>query len=65
MNPRSSFISYSVNYEELDGPTVSTLRRSIAEVKQQCWSLDDWSKMYYLEHLRASEGTLSCWFRMY
>jgi hypothetical protein len=28
-------------------------------------SLDGWPEMYYLELVRASEGTLSCWSRLY
>jgi hypothetical protein len=28
-------------------------------------SLDGWPKIYYLELLRASEGTLSRWFRLH
>jgi hypothetical protein len=44
--------------EELDGPSVSALRRAIAEV-QQHWSVIGWvTKIYYLNLLRASEGTL-------
>jgi hypothetical protein len=33
-------------------------RRAIAEAKQR-WSSDGWLKTYFLELLRASEGTLS------
>jgi hypothetical protein len=44
--------------EELDGSAVTALRRTIAEVKQR-WSLDGWPKIYYLELLRASEGTFA------
>jgi hypothetical protein len=42
---------------------VSALRRAITEVKQR-WSVigwDGWPKIYYLELLRVSESTLSCW----
>jgi hypothetical protein len=49
--------------EELDVPVVSALRRAIVEVQQR-WSVIGWvTKKYYLEHLRASEGTLSRWSR--
>jgi hypothetical protein len=52
------------NCEELDGPAVSALRRAIAEVKQR--SFIRWvTIIYYLEFLRASEGTLSRWSRLY
>jgi hypothetical protein len=37
---------------------VSAVRRAITEFKQR-QSLDGWPKIYYLELLRASEGTLS------
>jgi hypothetical protein len=50
--------------EELDGPAVSALRRAIAEVKQHR-SLDGLPKIYYLELLRVSEGTLSRKSRLY
>jgi hypothetical protein len=49
--------------DELDGPVVSA-RHAIAEAKQ-CpqRSITGWvTKIYYLELLRASEGTLSRWF---
>jgi hypothetical protein len=40
---------------------VSALRRAIAEVKQR-WLVIGWvTKNYYLELLRALEGTLSRW----
>jgi hypothetical protein len=47
---------------ELDVPVVSALRRAIAEVKQRS-AVIGWvtKKIYYLELLRASEGTLSRW----
>jgi hypothetical protein len=49
----------------LDGPAVSALRCAIAEVKQR-WSVIGWvPKYYYLNLLRASEGTLSRWSRFY
>jgi hypothetical protein len=50
----------------LDGPAVSALRCTIAEVKQR-WSVIGWviKKSYYLELLRASEGTLSRWSRLH
>jgi hypothetical protein len=56
--------SYTPRYrpatEELDGPAVSALRRVIAEVKQS-WSVIGWvTKNFFLELLRASEGT-SLW----
>jgi hypothetical protein len=52
--------------EELDGPAVSApgvQSRKLSNVDQ---SLDAWPKIYYLEFLRASEGTLSCysWLRL-
>jgi hypothetical protein len=51
--------------EELDGPAVNALRFAIAEVKQR-WSVFGWvTKNYYLELLRASEGTLSRWSRLH
>jgi hypothetical protein len=46
---------------ELDSSAVSTLRRAIVEVKQH-WPVIGWvTKNYYLELLRALEGTLSRW----
>jgi hypothetical protein len=48
--------------EELAGPAVSALRRAIAEVKQR-WSVI--GKIYYLELLRALEGTYSHWSRLH
>jgi hypothetical protein len=55
----------AVKIEELNGPAVSALRRAIAEVKQR-WSVIRWvTNIYYLELLRASEGTLSRWSRLY
>jgi hypothetical protein len=48
-------------WKELDGPAVSALRRAIAEVNQR-WSVIGWvTKKYYLELLRALEGSLSRW----
>jgi hypothetical protein len=46
--------------EELDGAVVNALRRAIAEPKQRSqWSVIGWvTKIYYLELLHASEGTL-------
>jgi hypothetical protein len=44
----------------------SALRRAVTEVKQclvSHWMGDQ--KIYYLELLRASEGTLSYWSRLY
>jgi hypothetical protein len=62
----SSFIRSS---EELDGPAVSATllnfgmqSRKLSNVGQ---SLDGWPKIFYLELLRASEGTLSRWSRLY
>jgi hypothetical protein len=44
--------------EELDGSTVSALRRAIAEVKQR-GSVIGWvTKIYYLKLLRASVGVM-------
>jgi hypothetical protein len=42
-------------------------RRAIAEAKQRSqWSVIGWvTKIYYLELLRALEGTLSCWSRLH
>jgi hypothetical protein len=49
----------------LDSLAVSALLRAIAEVKQS-WSVIGWvTKIYYLELLCASEGTLSCWSRLH
>jgi hypothetical protein len=51
--------------DELDGPAVSAVRHAIAEVKQR-WSNMRWiPKFYYLELLRASEGTLSRWYGLH
>jgi hypothetical protein len=52
------------NYQELDGPTTSVLRRAIAEVKQR-WSVMGNPIVYYLELLPALEGTLSRWSRLH
>jgi hypothetical protein len=50
---------YHQYWEELNGPAVSAFRRAIAEVKQR-WSVIGWvTKIYHLELLHASEGTLS------
>jgi hypothetical protein len=43
---------YYFDVEKLDGPTVGQ-------------SLEGWPKMYYLELLRASEGTLRRWSRLH
>jgi hypothetical protein len=44
---------------------VSALRRTIAEAKQR-WSVIGWvTKIYYVELLRASEGTLGRWSRLH
>jgi hypothetical protein len=52
-------------FEELDCPAVSALRRAITDVKQR-WSVIGWiTKIYYLELLRALEGTLSRWSRLH
>jgi hypothetical protein len=51
--------------EELDGPAGSALRRAIAEVKQHLSVIGWVTKIYYLELLRASEGTLSRWSRLH
>jgi hypothetical protein len=42
-------------------------RRAIAEAKQRSqWSVIRWmTKIYYLELLRASKGTLSRWSRLH
>jgi hypothetical protein len=46
-------ITNRINYEELDGPTVSALQSAIAKVKQR-WSVISWvTKNLYLEVLRA------------
>jgi hypothetical protein len=46
-------------FKELDGLAFRALRREIAKVKQ-LWLVIGWAtKIYYLEFLRASEGTLS------
>jgi hypothetical protein len=44
-------------FEEFNGPAVSALRRAIAEAKQR-WSIGWVTKIFYLELLRASEGTV-------
>jgi hypothetical protein len=51
--------------EELDGFAVSALQHVIAEVRQVNQTLDGWLKMYYVEPLRASKGTLSRWPRLH
>jgi hypothetical protein len=53
-------------HEELDGPAVSA-RHTIAEAKQlQQRSVIGWvTKIYYLELLRVSEGTLNRWSRLH
>jgi hypothetical protein len=46
-------------------PRGQCARRAIAEAKQRSqWLVIGWmTKIYYLELLRATEGTLSCWSR--
>jgi hypothetical protein len=53
-------------HKELDSPAGSALRCAIAEAKQS-WSVIGWvtEKKYYLELIRASEGTLSRWSRLH
>jgi hypothetical protein len=46
-------------------PRSQCARREIAEAKQHCRPSDGWPKIYYLEFLRALEGTLSCWSWLY
>jgi hypothetical protein len=48
-------------------PRGQCARRAIAEAKQrsQCSVIGWVTKIYYLELLRASEGTLSRWSRLY
>jgi hypothetical protein len=47
------------------GPAVSALRRAIVEVKQR-WSVIGWVTIgYFLELVRASEGTFSRWSRLH
>jgi hypothetical protein len=59
---KTKLLSFS---EEVDGPAISVLGRAIAEAKQR-WSVIGWvTKIYYLELLRASEGTLSRWSRLH
>jgi hypothetical protein len=80
MTKRDSYLSMNVDghpsrdgikkrwmdrHEEIDCSAVSALRCVIAEVKQR-WSFIGWvTKIYYLELLRALEGTLSCWSQLY
>jgi hypothetical protein len=46
-------------------PSGQCAQRAIAEAKQR-WSVIGWViKIYYLELLRVSEGTLSCWSRLH
>jgi hypothetical protein len=51
-------INNALKYEEVDAPLVRFCvgSRKLSNVGQ---SLDGWLKIYYLELLRASEGTLS------
>jgi hypothetical protein len=42
-------------------PRGQCVRRAIAEAKQH----SQWTKIYYLELLRASKGTLSRWSRLH
>jgi hypothetical protein len=51
--------------KELDGPTVSALRRTYAKTKQHILVIGWVTNIYYFELLRASEGTLSRWSRLY
>jgi hypothetical protein len=48
-------------------PCGQRARRAIAEAKQRSrWSVIGWvTKIYYLELLRASDGTLSRWSRLH
>jgi hypothetical protein len=51
-------------YEELDGRAVSALGMRSRKLSTGLNGLLGWvTKIYYLELLRASEGTLSCWSR--
>jgi hypothetical protein len=56
-----------VDAEELDGPSGQCARRAIAEAKHLSqWPVLGWvTKIYYLELLCASEGTLSRWSRLH
>jgi hypothetical protein len=50
---------------QLDGPGVSAFGvRSLKLSNIGRWS-DEWPKIYYLEHFRASEGRLSRWPRLH
>jgi hypothetical protein len=54
-----------VIYEELDGPTVSALRRAIAEVKEH-WLVIRWLTNILLSRVHSSlEDTLSRWSRLH
>jgi hypothetical protein len=60
LQPKSISQEYSRCFGELDVPAVSALRLAIVVVEQR-WSIIGWvTKIYYLQFLRASEGTL-CW----
>jgi hypothetical protein len=52
------------HFEELDGPAVSALSVPSRKLSNIGWSSDGWPKIYYFE-LRASEGILSRWSRLY
>jgi hypothetical protein len=63
---RVSFSKWIVR-EDLDGPAVIALRLEIIEVKQR-WLVQSWDgtlKIYYIELLGASAGTLSRCFRLH
>jgi hypothetical protein len=61
------FSNCIMHVEELDSPAVSALgvrsRKLSNALNAQSW--DGWPKPYHLELLRASEGTLSRWFRLH
>jgi hypothetical protein len=57
---------YSLNIlGEARWPRGQHALRTIAEAKQHCRSSDGWPKLYCLELLRASEGTLRRWSRLH
>jgi hypothetical protein len=51
--------------EELDGRAVSALGARSRNLSNVGRSSDGWPEIYYLELLRASEGTLSRWSRQH
>jgi hypothetical protein len=54
--------------EELDGPAVSALgvrSRRLSNVRKGHAVIGWVTKIFYVEHLRASEGTLSRWSRLH